>query len=147
MRPRTPWDLDRFVQAQEGCYQRALAEIRSGVKQTHWMWFIFPQLAGLGSSPTARLYAIDNLDEARAYLAHPTLGPRLVECAEAVLGLEDRSAQQIFGSPDDLKLRSCATLFAVAGPAGSVFHRLIERYFRGEPDSRTLQLLEPEPRQ
>ncbi len=146
MRSREPWDLDRFVRAQEGTYERALAEIRGGGKQTHWMWFIFPQLAGLGSSPTARFSAIENLEVARAYLADPRLGPRLVECAEVVLGLEGRSAHQIFGSPDDLKLRSCATLFAEAGPAGSVFHRLLERYFQGEPDPRTLQLLEPEPR-
>ncbi|MFN0181663.1 MAG: DUF1810 domain-containing protein [Gemmatimonadales bacterium] len=145
MKSRKQWDLDRFVRAQEATYHGALAEIRGGIKRTHWMWFIFPQLAGLGSSPTARLYAIESLDEARAYLAHPTLGPRLVECAEAVLALEDRSAHDIFGSPDDLKLRSCATLFAAAGPAGSVFHRLIERYFPDDPDSRTLQLLEHEP--
>jgi len=136
-----PFDLDRFVRAQEGTYERALAEVRAGRKRTHWMWFVFPQLDGLGSSPTARHYAIKSLAEARAYLAHPVLGPRLVECAEAVVGVEGRSAHDIFGSPDDLKLRSCATLFACVAPPGSVFDRLLAKYYSGERDDRTLQLL------
>ena len=126
-----PHDLDRFVQAQEGDHARALAEVRAGRKRSHWMWYIFPQLDGLGSSATARRYAIKNLAEARAYLGHPVLGPRLVECAEAALGVEGRSAFEIFGSPDDMKLRSCATLFACVSPAGSVFHRLLDRYYQG----------------
>ena len=145
-----PYDLQRFLDAQAGIYPRALAEIRDGRKRSHWMWFIFPQLAGLGSSGTARRYAITSRDEARAYLAHPVLGPRLVESAEAALSVTNRSAHAIFGSPDDLKLRSCATLFAsVAAEAeaeanavpASVFHRLLDRYYDGEPDPRTLDLL------
>lgn len=121
------YDLSRFVKAQEGDYERALSEIRSGRKRSHWMWYIFPQFEGLGFSPTSRRYAIKSPQEARAYLSHPVLGPRLVECAEAVLGVEGRSANQIFGSPDDLKLRSCATLFAQISPEESVFHRLLDK--------------------
>ncbi|HSO82715.1 DUF1810 domain-containing protein [Thiocapsa sp.] len=136
-----PRDLNRFVRAQENDYAPALAEVRSGRKRTHWMWYIFPQLDGLGFSETARRYAIRNLDEARAYLEHPVLGPRLVECAEAVLAVQSRSAREIFGTPDDLKLRSCATLFAEVSPSDSAFHRLIQVYFGGAPDGRTLTLL------
>ena len=136
-----PYDLERFVGAQEGRYQRALAEIRAGEKRSHWMWYIFPQLAGLGFSPISRKFAIAGLDEARAYLAHPILGPRLTECAEATVALPDESAHDIFGSPDDWKLRSSATLFALVTPAGSVFQRVLEKYFQGERDPRTLQLL------
>jgi uncharacterized protein (DUF1810 family) len=105
------------------------------------MWFIFPQIAGLGVSATSRRYAIRNLQEARTHLAHPVLGKRLLECAEAALGVDGRSAFEIFGSPDDMKLRSCATLFAHVSPPGSVFHRLLDKYFAGEPDARTLHLL------
>src|SRR5687768_12809920 len=119
-------DLDRFVKVQAGVYQTALAEIQRGRKSSHWMWYIFPQLQGLGSSSMAQRYAIRDLDEAKAYLAHPVLGPRLVECAEAALGVEGRSAHDIFGSPDDLKLRSSGTLFAAVSPPGSVFHRLLD---------------------
>jgi uncharacterized protein (DUF1810 family) len=136
-----PHDLGRFVQAQEGVYERALAEVRGGRKRSHWMWYVFPQLDGLGSSPTAKRYAIRSAAEAEAYLAHPVLGPRLAACAEAALGVQGRSAAEVFGSPDDLKLRSCATLFACVSPAGSVFHRLLDRYFRGERDATTLRLL------
>lgn len=136
-----PHELNRFIRAQENDYVRALAEIRSGRKRTHWMWYIFPQLDGLGFSATARRYAIRGLVEARAYLDHPVLGPRLVECAEAVLAVKSRSAREIFGTPDDLKLRSCVTLFAEVSPEGSVFHRLIQVYFGGVPDGRTLTLL------
>jgi uncharacterized protein (DUF1810 family) len=137
-----PYDFSRFLRAQEIDYDQALSEIRSGRKRTHWMWYIFPQLAGLGSSSTAQHYAITSANEARAYLNHPVLGSRLEECAEAVLQVEGRSAQEIFGSPDDLKLRSCASLFACVSPPGSVFERLLEKYYQGEPDSKTMTLLE-----
>jgi uncharacterized protein (DUF1810 family) len=137
-----PHNLNRFVTAQAGDYDRALAEVRSERKCTHWMWYIFPQLAGLGSSSMARQYAIKSQAEATSYLAHPILGPRLIEIAEAALAVPNRTALQVFGSPDDLKLRSCATLFAAVSPPGSVFHRLLDRYFNGEPDPATLRLLE-----
>jgi len=107
------------------------------------MWHIFPQFASLGSSSTSRQYAIKSLAEADAFLHHPVLGPRLRECAEALLTIEERSAREIFGSPDDLKLQSCATLFASVSPEGSVFHRLLDRYFQGQHDRRTLQLMMP----
>jgi uncharacterized protein (DUF1810 family) len=136
-----PYDLDRFVRAQGPRYERALAEIRSGGKRSHWMWCIFPQLAELGRSPTSEKYAIRSLAEAEAYLRHPVLGPRLVECAEAVLAVEGRSAHDIFGSPDDRKLKSCATLFAIVSPPDSVFDRLLDTNFRGDRDGRTLRLL------
>jgi uncharacterized protein (DUF1810 family) len=137
-----PHNLNRFVQAQAEDYEQALGEIRSGRKQSHWMWYIFPQFDGLGFSPTSQRYSIKSVAEAKAYLAHPVLGPRLRECAEAVLGVEGRSAFEIFGSPDDMKLRSCATLFACVAPEGSVFERLIGKYYRGERDGKTLRLLE-----
>lgn len=137
-------DLSRFVQAQRDVYEYALAEIKGGRKRTHWMWYIFPQLAGLGRSDTAQFYAIRSAEEARAYLSHRVLGPRLVECCEAALAIEGRSAYQIFGSPDDLKLRSCATLFDFVSPAGSPFDRLLEKYYGGERDSNTLSLLQSE---
>lgn len=133
--------LERFVAAQNGVHETAVAEIRSGRKRSHWMWFVFPQIAGLGSSHASQRYAIPTLAEARAYLEHPVLGPRLVECAEAALSVRARTAREIFGSPDDLKLRSSATLFAQVSPEGSVFHRLLERYFQGEPDEQTIRLL------
>lgn len=136
-----PYDLNRFVQAQAGIYEQALAEIRSGRKRSHWMWYVFPQLEGLGTSPAARRYAIRSLVEARAYLGHPVLGPRLMTCAEAVLARTGQSAHDIFGTPDDMKLRSCATLFARVSPEGSVFDQLLTRYFEGRGDSKTLQLL------
>ncbi|HEY7272408.1 MAG TPA: DUF1810 domain-containing protein [Actinoplanes sp.] len=133
-------DLDRFVDAQDGAYDDALAELTAGRKRTHWMWFIFPQIAGLGSSPTAQLYAIRSLDEARAYLAHPMLGPRLRECAQALLTVQGRSAREIFGYPDDLKLRSSMTLFARAADDPEPFQAVLDRYYDG-PDPRTLTLL------
>jgi uncharacterized protein (DUF1810 family) len=136
-----PYDLARFVEAQGHDYVQALSEIRSGQKRSHWMWYIFPQFYGLGFSPTSRRYSIRSLAEAEAYLQHPILGPRLLESAEATLGVEGRSALEIFGSPDDMKLRSSATLFASASPAGSVFEQLLDRYFSGEPDDKTLRLL------
>jgi len=141
-----PYLLDRFVRAQADDYAQALAEVRGGRKRSHWMWYVFPQLDGLGFSSTARFYAIKSLDEARAYLAHPVLGARLRECAEAALGVEGRSAFDIFGSPDDMKLRSCATLFVCVSPSGSVFHRLLEKFYDGEPDRKTLRLLGIDPK-
>lgn len=135
------YNLSRFVHAQESVYEQALSEIRNGRKHSHWMWFIFPQIAGLGSSPTAQHYAIGSLAEAQAYLRHPILGPRLLEAAAAVLALDGRSISEVFGYPDNLKLRSCATLFAQASPAGSVFEQLLDQYFGGEQDEKTLDVL------
>ena len=140
------FDLDRFVEAQAGVHETALAELLAGRKRTHWMWFVFPQLAGLGSSPMAQRFGIASLAEARAYLAHPVLGARLVECAEALLAVEGRTAHEILGSPDDLKLRSSATLFAAAAPSGSPFERLLDRYYGGEGDPETLRRLGGDPR-
>ncbi len=140
-----PHDLDRFVRAQEGDYEQALSEIRGGRKRSHWIWYIFPQFDGLAFSSTSRHYSIKSIEEARAYLDHPVLGPRLKACAEAAVGIEGRSATEVFGSPDDLKLKSCATLFACVSPPGSVFHRLLDRYYRGEPDGKTLRLLGIDP--
>ena len=140
-----PYDLGRFLQAQEDDYEQALSEIKAGRKRTHWMWYIFPQLDGLAFSSTSKHYAIQGLDEARAYLAHPVLGPRLIEGAEAALRVEGRSATAIFGSPDDLKLRSCATLFACVSPPGSVFERLLDKYYGGQRDQKTLRLLGLDP--
>jgi uncharacterized protein (DUF1810 family) len=133
-------DLDRFVDAQDGVYADALAELGAGRKRTHWMWFVFPQIAGLGSSPAAQRYAIRSLDEARAYLAHPVLGPRLRECAQALLAVQDRSAREILGHPDDLKLRSSMTLFARAADDPALFQAVLDRFYDG-PDPLTLTLL------
>ena len=139
MEPDDPYDLQRFVAAQDagGTYQRAAAELRAGRKTSHWMWFIFPQIAGLGYSPTARTYAITSLAEARAYLAHPVLGPRLTESAAILAGLADRTAEQIFGEVDALKLCSSMTLFMRAAPAEPVFRQVLDQYFGGIPDSAT----------
>lgn len=136
--------LDRFLTAQKPVYDQVLTELSDGRKRTHWMWFIFPQIAGLGTSETSRRFAIRNLDEARAFLAHPILGARLRQCAALLLQLRDRSAHEIFGSPDDLKLHSSATLFAQVSPSGSVFRQLLDQFFGSEEDTRTLALsLEP----
>jgi uncharacterized protein (DUF1810 family) len=135
-------DLSRFVEAQRSTYERALSELRSGRKRSHWMWYVFPQLAGLGRSAMSRRYAIADAAEAKAYLEHPVLGPRLVECASAVLGIDGRSAYEIFGSPDDLKLRSCATLFSRCSARDSVFAGLLAKYFGGLEDEETVRLLE-----
>ena len=135
------YDLARFVQAQEADYDRAMSEIRSGRKRSHWMWYIFPQFDGLGMSATSRHYAIKSVAEAEAYLRHPVLGPRLQESIQAVLDVQGRSALEVFGSPDDMKLRSCATLFASISPADSVFDQLLARCFGGERDDRTLRLI------
>jgi uncharacterized protein (DUF1810 family) len=140
-----PFDLGRFIEAQASDYEQALSEIQAGRKQSHWMWYIFPQYAGLGHSSTSIHYAIKSVAEAKAYLSHPVLGPRLLECAEAVVRVEGRSAHQIFGSPDDMKLNSCATLFAHVSPPGSVFEQLLAKYFEGAPDGQTLHLLNKEP--
>jgi uncharacterized protein (DUF1810 family) len=134
-------DLSRFIDAQSGVHDRALAELRRGQKTSHWMWFVFPQIAGLGHSPTARLYAIADLDEARAYLAHPVLGPRLVEAVEAINALPGRDANAVFGSPDDLKLRSSLTLFRAADPQEPAFQRALDKYFGGVADPLTLARL------
>ncbi len=136
-----PYNLSRFVQAQERDYDQALSELTLGRKRTHWMWYVFPQLDGLGSSPITKLYSIKSEDEARAYLKHPTLGPRLLACAEAILSVDGKSAREILGSPDDLKLRSCATLFAHVSPPGSVFEHILEKFYAGERDAATLRLL------
>ncbi len=135
-----PYDLQRFVRAQEPRYAQALAELTQGAKRSHWMWFIFPQLKGLGSSPTAVAFAIGSLAEARVYLAHPVLGARLRECTQRVLELSGRTAHEVFGYPDDLKFRSCMTLFAHAEPDGP-WHAALTRYFAGEEDPRTRELL------
>jgi uncharacterized protein (DUF1810 family) len=134
-----PYDLNRFVAAQDagGTYQQAVAELRRGRKTSHWMWFVFPQIAGLGPSPVSRTYAISSLDEARAYLAHPVLGPRLIECAAIAAQTPDRTAEQIFGGVDALKLRSCATLFHRAAAQEPVFAEVLERFFGGRPDPAT----------
>jgi len=134
-------DLSRFVEAQRPLMDDVRAELRAGRKRTHWMWFVFPQLRGLGRSETARHYGIASRAEAAAYLTHPTLGARLRECVELVLAVQGRTAHEIFGSPDDLKLRSCLTLFREIDGADSVFGRALERYFDGQPDPMTLQLL------
>ncbi|MGY1745586.1 DUF1810 domain-containing protein [Blastococcus sp. SYSU D00695] len=133
------WELQRFVDAQDaaGTYERALAELRSGAKRTHWMWFVFPQVAGLGRSPTAQRYAVSGLAEARAYLAHPVLGPRLVEAARALTGLAGRSAEQVLGPVDAVKLRSSMTLFAAAAPDEPVFRAVLDRCFGGAEDEAT----------
>ncbi len=136
-----PYDLQRFIKAQERSYKNAISEIQSGHKVSHWMWYIFPQFAGLGFSNTSVFYAIKSLAEARAYLAHPVLGVRLKECLQVLLALEGYTARDIFGSPDDLKLCSCATLFAQVSSAGSLFEQVLFKYFAGEPDPKTLELL------
>ncbi len=137
------FDLERFVDAQDrgGTYEAAVEELRSGRKRGHWMWFVFPQVAGLGQSPTSRRYAIASLAEARAYLAHPVLGPRLIECARIVNGLEAGSADEVFGGIDAMKLRSSMTLFARADPGNPVFLEVLETYFGGAVDKATDRLL------
>ena len=138
-----PYDLARFVTAQDagGTYDDATAELRRGRKTSHWMWFVFPQIAGLGYSPTSRRFAISSLDEARAYLAHPVLGPRLIECAGIVAQTQDRTAEQMFGDLDAQKLRSSVTLFLRADPGAPVFTQVLDQYFDGLPDPATDRLL------
>jgi uncharacterized protein (DUF1810 family) len=143
METADPYDLQRFVAAQDagGTYERATAELRAGRKTSHWMWFVFPQIAGLGYSPASRTYAIASLAEARAYLAHPVLGARLTECAAILAGLPGRTAEQIFGEVDALKLCSSMTLFMHAAPGEPVFRQVLDRYFGGIPDAATEQLI------
>ncbi len=136
-----PYDLRRFVEAQRTSYEAALSELRSGRKASHWMWYIFPQIAGLGMSAMSQHYSISCLDEARAYLDHPVLGPRLVECTRAVSAVEGRTAYEFLGSPDDMKFHSCLTLFAAAAPDNPVFAEALAGYFGGEPDPLTLEKL------
>lgn len=133
--------LDRFVDAQAPIYDQALAELRAGQKQSHWMWYVFPQIASLGQSATSRAYAIQSLEEARAYLAHPVLGVRYRECCQAVMNTRSKSARDIFGSPDDLKFCSSLTLFAEAAPDEVLFYNLLEKYYDGDADEATLELL------
>ena len=134
-------DLQRFLDAQADAYETALTELRRGRKTSHWMWFVFPQIAGLGHSAMARFYAIASLDEARAYLAHPVLGPRLIACVQAVNALQGRTAHAIFGSPDDVKFRSSLTLFTKAAPEEAVFAEALAKYFGGRLDPLTLERL------
>jgi uncharacterized protein (DUF1810 family) len=135
------FDLQRFLKSQEGIYARALSELKRGQKRSHWMWFIFPQIEGLGQSATTRFYSIKSLEEARAYLGHPVLGARLLECANALLEVEGRSASEIFGYPDDMKLQSCMTLFASLTDAPDVFGQVLKKYYLGERDEKTIAIM------
>lgn len=137
----SPYNLDRYIEAQRGLFEQACSELRRGRKTGHWMWFIYPQIAGLGASAMSQQYAIGSLDEARAYLAHPVLGPRLREICGIVLGVQDRGVEEIFGYPDDMKLRSSMTLFAHAAADDTVFAQVLEKYFGGVEDERTLELI------
>ncbi len=137
-----PYNLERFVAAQQPCFQQVCAELRSGGKRSHWMWFVFPQIEGLGQSDMARRFAISSREEAVAYAEHPILGPRLRECVRLVDQIEGRSARQIFGDPDDVKFRSSLTLFAEAASDNTVFEHALTKYFGGQPDSRTLERLQ-----
>lgn len=139
--PSDPFGLQRFVDAQSPVFETVLRELRASRKASHWMWFVFPQIAGLGSSPMAQRYAIVSLDEARAYFGHQVLGPRLKACVAALLDVSGRSAHEIFGSPDDVKLRSSLTLFAAAEPDEPLFTRALDRFFDGRKDTATLERL------
>ena len=135
------FNLQRFVEAQNPVYETVRAELKRGRKQSHWMWFIFPQVAGLGASVMATRYAISSSAEARPYLDHPTLGPRLRECTRLILAVEGRSAHEILGSPDDMKFRSCLTLFAYATADNQIFRDALQKYFDGEEDTLTVARL------
>lgn len=139
--PDDPFNLDRFVRAQAPIYSAALAELRSGRKRSHWMWFVFPQVDGLGFSETTKRYSIKSLAEARAFLAHPVLGARLLECTQALLTIEGRTALGVFGRPDNMKLQSSMTLFAAADPAAPEFSAVLDKYFEGKHDPRTVERL------
>jgi len=139
---KSDFDFSRFVEAQEGVYDTALAELRQGRKESHWMWFIFPQLDGLGMSPMAKKFALRNLEEAKAYLADPILGMRLFECCRALLAITGKSAYDIMGYPDDLKLRSSMTLFAMVPEAPQEFGKVLLKYYSGESDGRTIELIQ-----
>ena len=145
MNERDPHNLQRFVTAQTEDYQSALRELQRGQKESHWIWYIFPQIAGLGHSPTAQEYAIRSRDEAAAYLAHPLLGTRLQQCCEALLKHQRRRIQDIMGSPDDLKLRSSMTLFARLSSQGSIFHKVLDAFYSGHMDDRTIAFLDAKP--
>ena len=134
-------NLTRFVEAQNPVYSRVCSELRAGAKTSHWMWFVFPQIKGLGHSAMAQKFAISSVDEAREYLEHPVLGARLRECTELVCAVTGKSAHEIFGAPDDLKFRSCMTLFAGVAGEGSIFQEALKKYFAGEPDALTLRLI------
>lgn len=134
-------DLQRFITAQEEDFETAFREIKNGRKQSHWMWYIFPQIAGLGFSSTSRFYAVKDITEAENYLAHPTLGKRIVEISEVLLTIKGKSANQIFGSPDDMKLKSSMTLFGALENTNPVFQKVLDKYFDGERDRRTLELI------
>ncbi len=136
-----PYNLNRFVLAQDGVYSGVIAELMQGEKTGHWIWFIFPQIAGLGHSPVSQRYSLSSIKEARAYYDHPVLGPRLVECTNLVLAAKNRSVEQIFGPLDALKFRSCMTLFSVADPENQIFQKAVDRCFEGEPDTLTLKAL------
>lgn len=136
-----PFRLERFLEAQRNVYDLALQELRAGQKRSHWMWFIFPQIQGLGSSGTAIRYAIKSIEEARAYLAHPVLGPRLLACCQALMGVNGKSATDVMGYPDDIKLRSSMTLFALAAGNPDPFLQVLSKYFGGNPDSATCGIL------
>jgi len=133
------FNLQRFVEAQDPVYERVLAELRRGRKTSHWMWFVFPQISGLGVSGMSRRYSISSLAEARAYFRHPVLGPRLVECAQLVMAVQGKTVYDILGSTDDLKFRSCMTLFSRAAEDPGVFEQALNKYFSGEPDALTLE--------
>ena len=139
----TTFDLERFISAQDPVYSTVVGELRNGMKASHWMWFVFPQIDGLGSSPTARRYAIQSLDEAGAYLAHPILGSRLIECTELVNNVEGESLRQIFGSPDDMKFHSSMTIFSLIEPRHDAFKQALDKYFNGELDERTIAIVGP----
>lgn len=136
------FNLERFVKAQEPDYESALRELSAGRKRSHWIWYVFPQVRGLGASAMSQKYAISGRDEARAYCEHPILGPRLRECTQLVLDVEGRTAEQIFPYPDDLKFRSCMTLFERCAPDPAIFRAALLKYFGGKPDTRTLEILE-----
>ncbi len=138
-----PHDLQRFVDAQYPVFEQARSELRAGQKQGHWMWFIFPQLKGLGHSQLASRYGIASREEAEAYLKHPTLGPRLIECSQLINQVGDRSIDEILGYPDNLKFRSSMTLFALVSPDDHVFQRALEKYFAGQFDPRTVDIMKP----
>ena len=137
-----PDNLVRFLEAQNQMYLTAFAEVKSGTKKSHWMWFIFPQVKGLGKSETARYYGINGRSEATAYLNHPVLGKHLIEISKALLAIEGKTAHHVFGTPDDLKLRSCMTLFATVENSNPVFSQVLDKYFDGQPDALTLSILQ-----
>tara|TARA_Y100000815_G_scaffold156243_1_gene141965 strand:+ start:628 stop:1056 length:429 start_codon:yes stop_codon:yes gene_type:complete len=139
---KDPYDLERFIKAQDHSYETALNEIKNGRKQSHWMWYIFPQFKGLGQSATSKQYAIKSKEEAKAFFDHAILGPRLVEITNALLELKGLTAHAIFGSPDDLKLKSCMTLFTAIQEKNTCFQEVLDKYYDGKQDDKTLKLLE-----